>query len=76
MGRLGLTDREITRELNLADDTVHDCISWLPHFLVFHMRAVLVLYASPAEQATWGVIGGAYCAAMFAAVGAGAIDFN
>ena len=47
----GLTDREIADHLNIAEVTVHNCISWLMHFLQFQTRAQLVLYASPAKQA-------------------------
>ena len=49
----GLTDGEIANRLNIAEVTVHNCISWLVHFLNFQTRAELVLYGSPAQQAAW-----------------------
>jgi DNA-binding NarL/FixJ family response regulator len=50
----GLTDREIANRLNIAEVTVHNCISWLVHFLNFQTRAELVFYASPTQQAASG----------------------
>jgi DNA-binding CsgD family transcriptional regulator len=48
----GLTDREITSRLNLADDKVQDCISWMVHFLELSDRSELVQHA--AAQQTSG----------------------
>jgi len=51
----GLTDGEIADQLKMAEVTVHNCILWLMHFLKFHTRAELILYASPAQHGKWGL---------------------
>lgn len=51
----GLSDREIASKLNLTEITVRGCTSWLSHFLKCQTRAELILYASPAQQGTWGL---------------------
>jgi len=49
-----LTDREIANRLNIAEVTVHNCISWLVNFLNVQTRDELVLYASRTQQAALG----------------------
>jgi DNA-binding NarL/FixJ family response regulator len=55
LASLGMSDHAIADRLNLAEETVHGCISWLLHFLRYQTRAELVLHASPAQHGTWGL---------------------
>ena len=50
----GLTDKEITSRLNLADDKVQNCIAWMVHFLELSDRSELVQHAYTAAQQTSG----------------------
>jgi hypothetical protein len=50
----GLTDREIASQLNLTDDKVENCISWILHFLDLSNRLELVQHACSAAQQTSG----------------------
>ena len=50
----GLTDTDIASELNLADDKVENCISWILHFLELSNRSELVQHACSAAQQTSG----------------------
>lgn len=50
----GLTDREIASRLNLAEDKVENCISWMLHFLELSDRLELVQHACSAAQQTSG----------------------
>lgn len=52
---LGISDHAIADRLNLSEETVQGCISWLLHFLKYQTRAELVLNASPVPQGTWGL---------------------
>ena len=52
---LGMSDLAIADRLNLSEETVRGCISWLLHFLGWQTRAELVLDASPAQQETCGL---------------------
>ena len=51
----GLSDGEIADELKLTEVTVHSCVAWLLHFLHCRDRAGVVLYASAAPPAKWGL---------------------
>jgi hypothetical protein len=50
----GLTDKEIASQLNLADDKVKSCISWMLHFLELGNRLELAQHACNAAQQTSG----------------------
>ena len=50
----GLTDRDIASELNLTEDKVENCISWMLHFLELSNRLELVQHACSAAQQTSG----------------------
>jgi DNA-binding NarL/FixJ family response regulator len=55
LATLGMSDHAIANQLNVSEETVHGCISWLLHFLKCQTRSELVLNASPAQQGTWGL---------------------
>jgi DNA-binding NarL/FixJ family response regulator len=42
----GLDDREMAKNLGLAEVNVQNCIAWVLHFLKLKDRQELVLYAS------------------------------
>ena len=46
----GLTDRDIASQLNLTEDKVENCISWMVHFLELSNRLELVQHACSAAQ--------------------------
>lgn len=50
----GLTDGEIASELNLTEDKVENCISWMLRFLKLRNRLELVQHACSAAQQTSG----------------------
>jgi hypothetical protein len=50
----GLADRDIASQLNLTEDKVENCISWMLHFLELSNRLELVQHACNAAQQTSG----------------------
>ena len=50
----GLTDGEIASELNLTEDKVENCISWILRFLELRGRLELVQHSCSAAQQTSG----------------------
>lgn len=50
----GLTDRDIASELDITEDRVGNCISWMLHFLKLGDRLELVQHACSAAQQTSG----------------------
>ena len=50
----GLTDGEIASELNLTEDKVENCISWMLRFFELRGRPELVQHACSAAQQTSG----------------------
>ena len=55
LAQLGMSDRAIGDRLNLSEETVQGCISWLLHFLGHQSRAQFVLNAASANQGIWGL---------------------
>jgi len=50
----GLTEGEIASELNLTEDKMENCISWMLRFLELRGRLELVQHACSAAQQTSG----------------------
>jgi hypothetical protein len=50
----GLTDKDIASELNLTEDRVENCVSWMVHFLELSNRLELVQHACSAARQTSG----------------------
>jgi len=46
LGSQGLSDREIANRLNIAEVSVHNCVSWILHFLQLRDRMELARYVS------------------------------
>jgi DNA-binding NarL/FixJ family response regulator len=51
----GLSGHVIADRLNLSEETVRGCVSWLLHFLKYNTRTELILDASPAQSEKWAL---------------------